>query len=239
MVSVKSRLIAACAVAVLLAGSIAGKPTLAGETQMQRTVTVSASGSVEVEPDAAQVSAGAVSEARTAREALKENSALMDGIISGLKDLRIDAADIQTSSFNVNPQYTNSRDGRPAVIRGYQVSNQVEVVVRDLDQLGQILDQLVGLGANQIRGLSFIVTDAETVKDAARKKAIENARRRAELYAEAAGASVGSVVTISENAVHGGPRPVAMGRAAFAESVPVERGTETLQANVTVTWALE
>ena len=129
-------------------------------------------------------------------------------------------------------------DYRLRVIDGYRVSNQVSVLVRDLKALGGLLDKLVSLGANQVNGLSFEVSKAETLKDDARKEAVANARRRAELLAAAAGAEVGDVVTISEEASFGGPRPMGM-RAAKADMVPIEAGTETLEARVTVTWKLK
>ncbi len=118
--------------------------------------------------------------------------------------------------------------------------NQVQVHVRDLDKIGDVLDKLVTLGANQMNGITFEVSAAETLRDAARKDAIANARRRAELYAAAAGAKVGKVMAINEGGI-AEPRPYfKAGRAAAAmEAVPVERGTQSLEANVTVTWELE
>ena len=205
---------------------------------MDRLITVSATGYAYAEPDRATVSTGVAAEADTAAAALSANTELMQKVVDGLKESGIDAKDIQTSNFNVEPRYTNPRDGTPPVINGYRVSNQVSVLVRDLKGLGGLLDRLVTLGANQIGGLSFEVSKAETLKDEARKEAVANARRRAELLATAAGAEVGEVVTISEEMSYGGPRPVAM-RAAKAESVPIEAGTETLEARVTVTWKLK
>ena len=205
---------------------------------MDRLITVSATGYAYAEPDRATVSTGVAAEADTAAAALSANTELMQKVVDGLKESGIDAKDIQTSNFNVEPRYTNPRDGTPPVINGYRVSNQVSVLVRDLKGLGGLLDRLVTLGANQIGGLSFEVSKAETQKDEARKEAVANARRRAELLATAAGAEVGEVVTISEEMSYGGPRPVAM-RAAKAESVPIEAGTETLEARVTVTWKLK
>ncbi len=226
-------LLAAASLLVALAS-----PLRAEEKPMDRLITVSATGYAYAEPDRATVSAGVAAEADTAAAALSANTELMQKVVDGLKESGIDAKDIQTSNFNVEPRYTNPRDGTPPVINGYRVSNQVTVLVRDLKSLGGLLDKLVTLGANQIGGLSFEVSKAETLKDEARKEAVANARRRAELLATAAGAEVGEVVTISEEVSYGGPRPVAM-RAAKAESVPIEAGTETLEARVTVTWKLK
>jgi uncharacterized protein YggE len=227
--------------AALLAAAVLlvtfASPLRAEERPMHRLITVSASGYADAEPDRATVSAGVAAEAETAAAALSANTELMQKVIAGLKESGIDAKDIQTRNFNVEPRYTNPRDGTPT-IDGYRVSNQVTLVVRDLKALGGLLDKLVSLGANQVNGLAFEVSKAETLKDEARKEAVANARRRAELLAAAAGADLGEVVTITEEMSYGGPRPMAM-RAARADAVPIEAGTETLEARVTVTWALK
>lgn len=215
-------------------------PSRAQERTMDRLITVSATGYAEAEPDQARLSTGVTAEADTAEKALAANSELMAKVVAGLKEAGIDAKDIQTSNFSVNPRYTNPRDGSAPEINGYQVSNQVSILVRDLKALGGLLDKLVTLGANQMHGLSFEVSKGETLKDEARKEAVANARRRAELLAAAAGAEVGEVVSIAEEVSYSGPRPMAMAaRQSKADFVPVEAGTETLEARVTVTWKLK
>lgn len=228
------------AAAFLLLASLSGAQAQATtESKMERHITVSATGSVEASPDLARVQSGVIVEGETAAQALAGNSDAMGKLISGLKESGIEPKDIQTSQFRVEPRYTNPRDGQAPQINGYRVVNEVQVTVREVSKLGGILDALVKLGANQMNGLSFEVSKAETLKDDARKAAIDNALRRAKLLAAAAGAEVGDVISISEDVVHGGPRPFAMARAAKAEAVPVEGGSETLEARVTVTWALK
>ena len=160
---------------------------------MERTITVSATGTVEAEPDQARVTSGVTTEATSAREALTGNSEAMTKVISELKAKGIDAKDIQTASFNVEPVIDYSKDGQPPKTRGYRVSNQVVILVRDLGQLGTVLDNVITAGANQVQGLSFEVSKADTLKDEARKEAVSNALRRAKLLAAAAGAEVGQV----------------------------------------------
>jgi uncharacterized protein len=225
---------------VLLCWAILASPVTAEDARMDRTITVTATGSASAIPDRARVATGVVSEAATAREALSANSAAMEKLIAGLKQNGIDAQDIQTSGLNLNPRYTNPRDGQPPVIDGYQASNSVEVYVRDLDKLGEVLDKLVTLGANQMNGITFEVSAAETLRDSARKDAIANARRRAELYAAAAGAKVGKVMAIAEGTESSPPPYFKAGRAAaMSASVPIERGSQSLEASVTVTWELD
>lgn len=205
-----------------------------------RTVTVSAKGRVQAAPDMARVSTGVVAEAKTAKEALAKNSEAMRRVVDGLKQAGIAAKDIQTTSFEIQPRHRHHKDGRPPEIVGYQVHNQVRIVARDLPKLGEVLDRIVTLGTNQVGGIDFQVSGQEKLADEARKQAMANALRRAKLYAEAAGAEVGRVLTISEEVRHhGGSRPVAMARAAMAtEAAPIEPGTETLEVSVLVTWEL-
>lgn len=207
---------------------------------MQRTITVSATGRVSAEPDVVRLQAGLTTQATTARKALTENNRVMAELIAALKNEGIAEQDVQTSNFNVSPRYTRPERGEAARITGYQVSNQVQVTVREIERAGDIMDLLVRLGANQMSGMSFEVSDADQLKDRARQNAMKAARRRADLLADAAGAEVGNVITISEDVPQHGPRPVAMRSAARAESsVPIAAGSQELTARVTVTWQLK
>ena len=208
-----------------------------GDKTAERFVSVSATGSVGAEPDLATISTGVVVEADTAKEALARNTAVMTKLIEGLKALGIAPTDIQTTAVNVEPRYVQAKDGRPTTISGYRVINQVRLTVHEVKRLGEILDGAIVLGANQVNGIAFDVSNAEALKDEARKQAIANARRRAELYATAAGAQLGSVLTISED-TSSGPRPMPMARTAMAGPVPIEAGTRTLTVEVRVAYAL-
>lgn len=229
------------AVIVLATVGITATAARAEDKSMDRLITISASAHVSAEPDMARISTGVTTEADTAREALTRNTDAMKKIIAGLKANGVEPKDIQTSNFNISPRYTQPKDGRPPVINGYTVNNQVDVRARDLAKLGDVMDQLVTLGANQVHGLSFEVSKAETLKDEARKLAVANARRRAELLVAAAGSELGEVVQISEDVQGFHPQPVFAGRAkmAAAEAVPIEAGSQDLEARVTITWRLK
>ncbi len=207
----------------------------------ERTVSVSAQGRVSAAPDRASISTGVQTEADTAREAMARNTAAMSKLIDGLKALGIAAKDIQTTAIQVNPRYTNPRDGKPPVINGYTALNQVRIVVVDIKKIGEVLDAALTLGANQMGGIGFEVSTAETLKDDVRKAAMVNARRRAELYAAAAGATLGQVLSIAEDIRMAGPAPYAgrMKSMAAAQDVPVEAGSVDLETTVHATWALK
>ena len=203
----------------------------------ERYVSVSATDDVAAEPDMTYISTGVIVEADTAKDGLARNSIVMAKLVDGLKNLGIAPKDIQTTTVNIQPRYVQAKDGHPTTFSGYRVVNQVRVTVREIKQLGEMLDAAVAHGANQVNNITFDVSNAETLKDEARKQAMVNAKRRAELYATAAGAQLGNVLTISED-VKSGPRPMPMARSAAAGAVPIEAGTRTLTVEVHVTYSL-
>jgi uncharacterized protein len=207
----------------------------------ERTVSVTASGHVSAAPDLASISTGIQTEAPTARDAMTLNTAAMIKLIEGLKAQGIASKDIQSTSITVTPRYTNPRDGKQPAINGYTATNQVRLVVRDLNRAGDILDAALTLGATQMGGIAFEVSTAEKLKDEARKDAMTNARRRAELFAAAAGASVGQVISISEDVQGHASMPMFKAARSMAAGapVPVEAGTMQLDATVNVTWSLK
>ena len=208
----------------------------ADSENMERTVSVSATGKAAAPADVAQISAGVVAQADTAKDAIGRNNLAMAKVVDGLKAAGVQAGDIQTTAFNVEPRYNQPKDGRAATINGYRVINQVRITMRDVKRLGDVLDQAIALGANQIDHIAFNVADQEKLMDDARKEAMENARRRGELYAKAAGGQLGPVLHISESV--GKPHPVPGGRMAMMAKTPIEPGAQLLEVEVHVTYAL-
>jgi uncharacterized protein YggE len=225
---------------LLLAALVPVKSATAaeGDKIAERLIHVSASARLAVVPDIARISAGVNTEADTPREALNRNNAIMIKLIEGLKAGGIAASDIQTSSLTLTPIHIPGEEGRPSTIKGYAVSNQVRLTVRDLSRLGDILDQAVTLGANQTHGVAFQVSNAETLEDDARKLAMENAHRRAQLYAAAAGAKLGPVLRVSEGPFDDSSLFQVTKYSGHTSSVPVEIGTQSLSVYVQVTYAL-
>ena len=205
----------------------------------KRTLSLSATGSVNVRPDTAHITVGVVSEADNARAALDDNNKAMSEVIDALKDKDIASRDIQTTSFNVHPRYKHFKDGQPSVISGYRVVNSVRITVRDISRLGEVLDKVVSFGSNQIGGIGFSVSETDKLMDEARTRAIDAARQRAELYAKAAGTAVGEVLQIEEVTSDAGPEPRFRTLAAKSEAeVPIEAGETEISVRVRVVWAL-
>ena len=209
-------------------------------------ITIEGRGEVTGAPDTAFVTSGVTTQGATAREALTANTAAMTELIDTLKASGIEARDIQTSGFSVNPNYvyTDARDANgytlPPKINGYQVFNNVTVRVRDIAKLGDILDKAVTVGANTINGVSFSVADPSKLFDEARKAAFADARAKAELYATAAGVTLSNIRSISETQNAGQPQPYMMREVAMsaAAPVPVQTGELSFAINVQVTWTL-
>jgi uncharacterized protein len=235
--------VAAVLVLAVLAGLVgllyarpATAQTSAGVPGM-RQVSVVGHGEVKGAPDTATVQIGVETEAATAKDALAQNSAQAQAVQEKLTKLGVDAKDIQTSNFSINPTYGS--DGRQ--VTGYHVSNMVTVKIRQLDQAGTLLDQVVQAGANSVYGVSFSVENPEALLDQARKAAIENARARATQLAGASGAAIGDVLVISENvAPQPIPMPLARAEAAgAAQAAPVQPGEQSFSVDVQVTFGLK
>lgn len=234
------------AAAALIAASLLPAAVLAQDRGDRgaalRTITVEGFGEASAAPDRASISGGVVTEAPTARDALSKNAQAMRQVVDAIKAAGIDPKDIATHSVGLQPRYTAYKAGEAQKIVGYTATNQIRIKVRDIAKVGEILDLLVTSGANQAGGISFEVSNAETLKDAARKAAVVNARRHADLFAEAAGAHVGNVVSISEE--YAAPPPVVFARAAPTAASPggpppIEAGSQTLTAHVWIIYELK
>jgi uncharacterized protein YggE len=226
--------VAAFGIAIIATPAFAQSPT-------PPLITVSGEGTVSVPPDLALVDGGVTSEAKTAREASEANNSAMGKVLLALKNAGIDDKDLQTSRLSLSPQYAQQTrpNGGPNVISGYRASNRVTVRVRDVKKVAATIDTLVTAGANEVGGINFVVTKASELLDEARTQAVADARRKAELYAKAAGVTLGTPINISED---GGsaPAPMMLRKAAadFA-SAPVAQGEETLRVNVSVSWEIK
>ena len=223
--------------AIVVAGAaLLGWPALA-QTTPPPAISVTGEGTVSVPPDQAQIDGGVTSEARTAREASEANNAAMGKVLLALKGAGIEEKDYQTSRLSLQPQYAPNRTG-PSPVTGYRASNRVTVKVRDVTKVANLIDVLVGAGANEIGGINFMVSQASKLLDDARAQAISDARRKAQIYAKAAGVTLGDPLSISEES---GATPVFRARMAapMAAAAPVAQGEETLSVTVSVTWAIK
>src|SRR5215471_5217711 len=214
----------------IFAAAMALAPVRAAE----KLVTVTGEATVAVAPDAAVIRIGVTSQDKTAREASDANAKQMSAVLAAIKDTGIAERDIQTSRLSLQPQYDSSKSGN-ARLTGFQANNQVTVRIRDIDKLATVLDRAIASGANEMSGIEFVVTEQSRMLDQARDDAIADARRKAELYAKAAGTKLGNVILISEEGGAPQPRPM---QALRAGAVAIAPGEQTLRAIVTVSYEL-
>lgn len=225
------------AVFILLSLTIAAPALAAGQ------ITMSGVGQVAAAPDMATIRIGVETRAREADAALAGNNARASAIIALAKERGVADRDIQTANLSIRPLYEQNRNSQPRSdeppkVVAFSVSNEVILRVRDLIGMGALLTDLVGVGANRMNGITFGVDDDAALLTEARKRAIADARAKAETYAAAAGVKLGGIVSIDE-AGRGGfePQPrAAMMRA--AEAIPVQAGEAVIAASVRVVWEL-
>jgi uncharacterized protein YggE len=204
---------------------------------MERSITVTGHGTVDVVPDVADLWMGVQATAPTGDEVMTTVEQKSQRLVNALKNAGIDAKDIQTSGLSLYPNYSQNGNN----ITGYSASVDVSVRVRNIDRVGELLDAVQGMVGQEltIGGISFSYEDPEAVMQQARVAAIENARTRAQQYAAAAGAEVGEVVKIVESSSAAPPVPYAMERMAADASVAIEPGSQELSADVSVVFSME
>lgn len=234
---------AAAAFAVLAAAAL--PPAAQAQTQGQvvlaegTLLSVSADGSSEARPDMATINLGVTTEGQTAAAALAENARRMTALTAALRRAGVAERDIQTSNVSVYPQQQYVEGQQPR-ITGYQANNSVTAKVRRIDNTGRVIDAAVAAGGNTVNGVSFSHSDPDAQLDVARRDAIAEARRRAELYANALGMRVNRIVSVSEGGGYAPPIPVAYERlqAADAAATPISPGEIETRVSVNVTFEL-
>lgn len=231
MIMTRSRLLSFAAVTLLLAAT--SSPALA----LDKLITVTGQGSIAVAPDTAVIRIGVSSQGKNAREASAANAKQMNAVLNAVKQSGIAERDIQTSRLSLQPQY-DAKNGSNRLL-GFQVTNQITVRIHDIDKLPAILDKAISAGANEMSGIEFVVSGKSKLLDKARTDAMADAHRKAELYAKAAGASLGQVVSITEEGSVPPPHPFQAMRATAAGGVPVAPGEQMLRATITVSYDLK
>jgi uncharacterized protein YggE len=225
----------------LLAASVLVLSVMAGNAvASDRVITTTGTGVAEAVPDMARIDIGVTHQAGTAGEALSRTSEALSAVLKRLQDAGIEARDMQTQGLSLQPVWSRDVSGSdgPRRITGFVARNNLMVRIRDLSALGGILDIVVRDGANSFNGLQFSVQDPEPLMAQARAEAVEEAMRKAQQLAEAAGVTLGPVQSISEQG--GVPRPVMMEMAAsrMAADVPVATGEISLSTNVNMVFSI-
>ena len=231
-------LLAALALALGLLAGCGAVGTTATSGAAANTVTASGAGTAQAVPDTAEMSFGVTTMSPNAKSALDEASKVAEQIASALRKQGIADEDIQTQDVSVYPQ-TVDQDGKQ-VITGYQASLSVRVKVRDISRLGEVISAANAAGANNVSGPTFTIDDPAPARAQAIDEAVADARKSAEAMAEAAGKSVGDVLSMSSSDAGMVAQAYgALDAAGAAKAVPIEPGQLDISANVVVVFELK
>ena len=232
-----------------LALAVLPAPALASDAEGQKPgiVAVTGEGTARLVPDMAVMTLTVMRQDKTARDALSANNSAMAEVLAAMRADGIEARDLQTSGFSIDPQYfyPDRRNNEPVEpqITGYRVSNTLTVRIRDLDKLGALLDKSVTLGVNQGGQIMFTNDDPSAAITEARKEAMKDAVSKATTLVEAASAGLGRITQISEQQFRPQPMPVARAKLAMAESadaaVPVASGENAYRVTVSVSFEID
>ena len=176
---------------------VAAASELTAESELARTITVVGEGQVSTSPDIAVVQVGVQVIDSDPRVATDKAAQDMNSLLAALKGEGIAEKDIQTSYYSVYVDRPYGPQGPTGEVQ-YQVSNTVQVTIRDLDRVTDILSVAIDAGANSINSIEFRLSDTSQLKAEARAKAVANAQATAQELAELNGVAVGEVVSISE-----------------------------------------
>ena len=207
-------------------------------------IWVAGEGTIDLEPDLALLNVGVEVQAETVSEARGEAAAAMDAVIAAVKARGLTDADIQTSSFNIWPRYDYVEGVQ--TLAGYRVSNTATIKMHDLDNVGDIIDDVAEAGgdATRIDGISFTVEDPTPFMADLREAAVKNATDKAQHYADLIGASLGGLFYLTETGGASPPTPVARAEFALADTsglakTSVSGGELTLRMTVQAAFAIE
>lgn len=208
----------------------------------ERTITLQAEGKVTATPDIAVTTMGMTADGETVAEAQEKNTKVMNTLIERLKDLGVDEKDLQTTNYNIYPQYNYTEDeGR--ILIGYQVSQSVTVKIRDLSNANQVLALAGEVGANSVSGLSFTIDDNDVYKDQARDKALKKISEKAQALSKSLGVKFASIISYNEYE-NGGIVPFALYESKSfgiggGASPTIETGSTDVVMNVSVVFEIQ
>ncbi len=237
----KGVLVGLILIVVLVLGTGCGSLSQGANSYPINTISVGGSGQASGQPDNATVMLGvSVSDANVG-DAVSKSNETMQAITDAMTALGIEAKDIQTTNFNVWPEDRYDNTGQPTGQRVYHVDSTVQVKVRNLETVGDVIDKGLQAGANNVGGLNFGIENSDALESDARTKALDDAHRKASELAAAMGVILGDPIIVTESS--GGFSPIAYGKVEVAQAAgggapPISAGELSVQVDVSVTYRI-
>ena len=229
----------ACAAVLALALVL---PTSTASAEEAPTLTMNGIGVARIAPDVAEITLGVVTEAKDAAKAHADNAAQATRVQNAVKALGIAERDIQTTRYDFSPVYDVKDNGR-SVTTGYTVTNSVVVKVRNLDNVGKVIDAALASGANRVDSLEFSASDPSAAKNAALADAARDARNKADAVAKALGVRIVRILNVYADAQpYNTPRnfmPMMMAKEAYDAATPISAGELSFEASVNIAYVIE
>ena len=217
------------------------------EIETKNTITVSDKGEVYAKPDLAITTFSVAIEKKTVAEAMKENAKKMNAVIDSVKEQGVEDKDLKTVNFNIYPRYEwyDTIQFYPQgkrVLVGYEVQQSLEVKIRDMEKIGDIIQGATDAGANQVGDLQFTIDNQDEFKKQARGQAIEKAKNKAEELASQLGVKLVRITNFSESGVipyyYGLEKAVGMGGGEEAPAPEIETGENKIEITVSITYEI-
>jgi len=217
------------------------------EIETKNTITVSGQGEVYTKPDLALTTFSVKTETKTIAQAMSENTKKMNNIIDSMKGLGIEEKDLKTTTFNLYPRYEYRRESSiypsgERILVGYEATQSLQVKIRDLDKIGEIIEKATDAGANQVGDLQFTVDKEDEFKKQAREQAIKEAKEKAKEIASQLGIDLVRIVNFDESGYapryndYGLIKEMAVGGG--GEIPQIETGENKIEVSVSITYEI-
>ena len=227
--------------AALLALTLVIPTGTASAEEALPTLTMNGIGSAQITPDMAEITLGVITEAKDAAKAHSDNAAQAARVQAAIKALGVAERDIQTTRYDFSPIYDVKDNGR-SVTTGYTVTNAIVVKVRNLANVGKVIDAALANGANRVDSLEFSASDPSAAKDAALADAARDARSKADAVARALGVRIVRILNVYADAQSPAPRnfmPMMMAKEAYDAATPISAGELSFEASVNISYVIE
>lgn len=221
-----------------MATKMRGYPYIGADVAFKNTISARGEGKVYTKPDIAVLNLSVVTEGRNIKDVQDENSEKMNGVIAFLKEFNVEEKDIKTTNYRLYPRYDYENRRIPQII-GYEITQTLEVKVRDLEKIGDILEQSVSAGVNQVGSLRFAVDKDEELKERARSLAIKDAKDKAKKLASNLGVRLLKISGFDEGTSFDYPIYRELGIGGAGESPDIQVGENEIIVNVTLIYEID